>query len=98
MIHVTADVVTNPEPQRLRHTTKITDKTLWSAREELRVPGEQLLRVIEISLMMFGVMQFHRLSIEVRLQRLIGKSERWQRPVEGGRRDHGRHRGRGSPT
>ena len=81
---MTARVVAEAGADRLRHAGQVAHQRLRSAREQIRMPLEQFLRIVDVGLVMLRVVNLHRLRVDVRLERIIGESQLGQVPSEGG--------------
>ena len=84
VVHVAAGVVADTGADRLRHAGEVADQCAGSAREQIRMPLEQFLRIVDVGLVMLRVVNLHRLRVDVRLERIIGESQLGQVPSEGG--------------
>jgi hypothetical protein len=70
VIGVAAAVVPHNCANVFRHGVEVTDQVFYSFLLEIGAL-DGLVQVIDVSLVMFGVMNFHCARIDVRLQRII---------------------------
>ncbi|MNH08043.1 hypothetical protein D3C79_674480 [compost metagenome] len=73
-----AGVVTHESALVGRHFIQILDQRFNAQRSQLRVRFQHGVRVVDVSLVVFGVMDFHRLLVEMRFQCVVGVRQGWQ--------------------
>jgi hypothetical protein len=84
MIDVPAAVVPNGRPDLLRHLLEAPQQILGRELGQLRIRRDRLVQVVDVRLMVLVVMELHRLRIDIRLQGIVGESQRRQRVRHGG--------------
>ncbi len=72
MIRVAAAVVAHDCANVLRHRFQITDQIFHRFLFEIGFAFDRLVDVVDVSLVMLGMMDFHRLRINVRFQSIVG--------------------------
>ena len=77
MVRVTAAVVAHGGANVFGHGVEILDQILDRFRGELGLVFERVVDVGDVSLVMLGVMDFHRPRVDVRLERVVGVREFW---------------------
>jgi hypothetical protein len=76
MIGVAPAVVPDGRPDLLGHLIEATQQVLGPQIGQVRIRLERLVQVVDVRLMMLVVMPLHRLGIDVRLESIVGESQR----------------------
>jgi hypothetical protein len=76
MVHVASAVVSDHCPDRLRDLVEAMQQVLDRELGERRIRLECLVQVVDVGFVMPVVMEFHRLRVDVRLERVVAESQR----------------------
>ena len=71
MICVTSAVVSHNCANVFRHRFKITDQILDRLVFEIGFAFDRFVDIVDVSLVMLGMVDFHRLRIDMRFQRIV---------------------------
>ncbi len=72
MVGVPASVVSHRAPYVCRHGVQIADQFFNRFLLEVRLPGDRLIHVRDVGAVMFVVMNFHCLRVNIRFERIFG--------------------------
>jgi len=72
MIGVTTAIIANDGANIRRNSIEITDQLLDGFLFQLGFAGDGFVKIRYVSTVMFPVMDFHRLRVDVRFQRIFG--------------------------
>jgi len=76
MVDVAPAVVSDRCPDRFRHLVEAMQQVLDRELGELRIRLEGLVQVVDVGFVMLVVMEFHRLRVDVRLERVVAEPQR----------------------
>ena len=77
MIGVAAAVVAHGGANVFRHGIQDCESNLRPISLRARVVLERVVKVGDVSLVMLGVMDFHRARVDVRFERVVGVRKFW---------------------
>ena len=66
-----AAVITHNSANVFRHSFEITDQILDRLLFEISFAFDRVIQVVDVSLVMLGIMDFHRLGIDMRFQSIV---------------------------
>jgi len=76
MVEVAPAVVSNRWPDRFRHLVEAMQQVLDRKLGELWIRLECFVQVVDVGFVVLVVMEFHRLCVDVRLERVVAEPQR----------------------